>query len=48
MDKIGKVYKYLIYNILYCFTFLLYDYDFRIKTLYFVVFFSIFIINPRQ
>lgn len=45
IDKIGKYNKYLIYRIFYCFHFLLYDYIFRIESLYFVGFYVLLLFD---
>lgn len=45
IDKIGKHNKYLIYSVFYCFYFLLYDYIFRIESLYFVGFYVLLLFD---
>lgn len=45
IDKIGKYNKHLIYSEFYCFHFLLYDYIFRIKSLYFVGFYVLLLFD---
>lgn len=45
IDKIGKYNKYLIYSEFYCFYFLLYDYIFRIESLYFVGFYVLLLFD---
>ena len=45
IDKIGKHNKYLIYRVFYCFHFLLYDYIFRIESLYFVGFYVLLLFD---
>ena len=45
IDKIGKYNKYLIYSVFYCFYFLLYDYIFRIESLYFVGFYVLLLFD---
>lgn len=45
IDKIRKHNKYLIYNIFYYFLFLLYDYVFRIESLYFVGFYVLLLFD---
>lgn len=45
IDKIGKHNKHLIYSVFYCFHFLLYDYIFRIKSLYFVGFYVLLLFD---
>ena len=45
IDKIEKHNKYLIYSVFYCFYFLLYDYIFRIESLYFVGFYVLLLFD---